>query len=332
MSDAFSPRLVNDPFGDPVLYVGLRYQRRALLFDLGSIDSLGLRDLHKITDVFVSHTHIDHFIGFDHLLRSSLNREDEIRLHGPKGITDNVSGKLAGYTWNLIQNYPLKIVVHEIDRERQKISSFRAAALFRPEEERLVPFGGFLLDEPSFAVRAVILDHRIPCLAFSLEEKSRLNIRHERMEEMGLKGGPWLDELKRRLREKAPQGTLLEMPIQDGGERLTLSLKEWRETLVVEGEGQKIVYVVDNLFTPANVERIISLARDANLFYCEAAFSQADEARARERYHLTAAQAGELARQARVERFIPFHFSQRYEKEPDRLREEAMAAFIGGAS
>lgn len=114
MADTFQPRLVNDPFEDPALFVAFRYQRRALLFDLGRIDRLSLREIHKLTDVFVSYTHIDHFIGFDHLLRSSLNREDEIRLYGPKGITDNVSGKLAGYTWNLIQGYPLRLTVCQI--------------------------------------------------------------------------------------------------------------------------------------------------------------------------------------------------------------------------
>lgn len=98
----------------------------------------------------------------------------------------------------------------------------------------------------------------------------------------------------------------------------------------MEQEGQKIVYVVDNLFSPANAERIVDLATGASVFYCEAAFAQEDEARAKERYHLTATQAGELARLGRAERFVPFHFSQRYEREPERLRAEAMAAFTGG--
>ncbi|MFQ5902546.1 MAG: ribonuclease Z [Candidatus Binatia bacterium] len=327
MADTFLPRLVNNPFDDPALFVGFRYQRRALLFDLGRIDSLSLRDLHKLTDVFVSHTHVDHFIGFDHLLRSSLNREDELRLFGPRGITDNVRGKLAGYTWNLIQSYPLSIAVHEIDGERQKVTYFRAAGLFRPEGESLAPFDGILLDEPSLTVRATILDHRVPCLAFSLKEKNRLNIRQDRMEEMGLESGPWLDELKRMVREKAPETTRLEMPVNNGRVKRNLSLKEWRETLIVETEGQKVVYVVDSLFSPSNVGRILSLAQEADLFYCEAAFSQADEARARERYHLTATEAGTLARMAQVKRFIPFHFSQRYEAEPNRLLEEALEAF-----
>ena len=280
MADTFQPRLVNNPFEDPALYVAFRYARRALLFDLGTIDSLSLREIHKLTDVFVSHTHIDHFIGFDHLLRSSLGREDEIRLYGPRGITDNIRGKLAGYAWNLIQNYPLKIVVHEVDGPQRTISCFRAAALFRSEDENHLPFNGILLDRPSFTVRAVILDHRIPCMAFSLEEKSRLNIRQERMEEMGLESGPWLDGLKKMLQGHAPETAQLEMPLKDRREKRKLTLKEWREHLVVETVGQKIVYVVDNIFSPSNVERILCLAQGADLFYCEAAFSQEDESRA----------------------------------------------------
>lgn len=330
MSETFSSHLVNDPFGDPVLYVGFRYRRRALLFDLGRIDSLGLRDLHKITDVFVSHTHIDHFVGFDHLLRASLNREEGIRLYGPRGITENVRGKLAGYTWNLIESYPLALTVYEVDEEQQRITRFRAARQFAPEEQASVPFDRVLVDEPAIAVRAAILDHRIPCLAFALKEKNRLNIRRDRMETLGIERGPWLDELKRLVREKAAGSARLEMPVGNGKEKLALSLKEWRETLLLEREGQKLVYVVDNLFSPANVERIVALANGASLFYCEAAFSQSDEGRARERYHLTATQAGTLARLARVERFVPFHFSQRYEKEPNRLRDEALAAFNQG--
>jgi ribonuclease Z len=71
------------------------------------------------------------------------------------------------------------------------------------------------------------------------------------------------------------------------------------------------------------------LAQNADLFYCEASFSQTEGAIAKERFHLTATQAGRIARQAQVTRFIPFHFSLRYQSEPDRLKEEALEAFAG---
>jgi ribonuclease Z len=161
-----------------------------------------------------------------------------------------------------------------------------------------------------------------------LEEFTRFNIRREVLQAMGLKSGPWLDELKRMLRENYPRETRLQIPSSGGGEK-ELALPEWRDLLIAEGRGQKIVYVVDNQYSAANADRILSLARNAGLFYCEASFSQAEEAIAKERFHLTATQAGLLARRAKVARLIPFHFSLRYQSEPDRLTEEALRAFAG---
>lgn len=88
----------------------------------------------------------------------------------------------------------------------------------------------------------------------------------------------------------------------------------------------------DNLYCPGNIEQIVNLAREADRFYCEATFSRADEARARERYHLTTEQAGSLAWMAQVPRFVPFHFSARYQSDDKRLLEEALEAFAREAA
>ena len=37
MRPLFHPKLVNDPFGDPALYVDCLFEKRALMFDLGDI-------------------------------------------------------------------------------------------------------------------------------------------------------------------------------------------------------------------------------------------------------------------------------------------------------
>ena len=326
MVERFAPRLINGPFEDPALFIGFHYERRALIFDLGRLDRLSVREILKLSDVFVSHTHIDHFIGFDHLLRCSLNRDQPLRLFGPKGIIDNVRGKLTGYTWNLIRDYPLSLTVYEVDRLTLRKAEFKAVHDFRLKEEGQSPFSGTLVEEPSFRVRAAILDHQIPCLAFSLEEGNRLNIKGDVLEDMGLHSGPWLDDFKRMLRQDRPSTTPLAAPTRSGGTK-ELTLQEWRDLLVLERKGQKIVYVVDSCYSEANIGQIVSLAQGADLFYCESTFLEADADKAEQRSHLTATQAGALARQARVKRFIPCHFSRRYESEPDRLQEEALRAF-----
>jgi ribonuclease BN (tRNA processing enzyme) len=74
--------LVNVPFGDPLIYVDLHDEQRALMLDLGDRSVLPPRKLLRVSQIFVSHTHMDHFAGFDQLLRVVLGRKKHIVLTG----------------------------------------------------------------------------------------------------------------------------------------------------------------------------------------------------------------------------------------------------------
>ena len=331
MKSAFIPRLVNHPFGDPGLFVELRYEGKAMLFDLGRIDRRPGASLFKLHHVFVSHTHMDHFIGFDHLLRIFLARERNLHLYGPAGFIDNVRGRLAGYTWNLIESYPLQLTVHEVDGEKIRTIELPAHTAFTPEREVTRPFDGILFENEQYTVTTALLDHRIPCLGFALTEKNRLNVRPEQLVELGVPAGRWLNELKRGIREHLPDDTKIVAEWREQGEPVSreLVLGELRERLIVETKGQKIAYVVDTVFTEDNMRRICDLIADADTFYCESLFLDADRHEATKRFHLTARQAGTLARAAGVRRLENFHFSSRYERDPTPFRREAQAAFRG---
>ncbi|MEC4675387.1 MAG: ribonuclease Z, partial [Nitrospirota bacterium] len=58
-------RLRNYCFDDPCPLIRLLRQKHAILVDLCNLNSLNPSDIYRITDVFVKHTHIDHFIGFN---------------------------------------------------------------------------------------------------------------------------------------------------------------------------------------------------------------------------------------------------------------------------
>ena len=76
MRPSFHPRLINGPFNDPGLFIPFVFQNRALIFDIGNINGLSAKDILKISHAFVTHAHMDHFIGFDHLLRVKANYLD----------------------------------------------------------------------------------------------------------------------------------------------------------------------------------------------------------------------------------------------------------------
>jgi ribonuclease Z len=334
VKSAFLPRLVNGPFGDPGLHIGLRWQGNALQFDLGRLDRFPAAEILKLTHVFVSHTHIDHFIGFDRVVRLFLARDATLALFGPPGIIANVVGKLAGYTWNLVEGYPFVLTVHEVHPDHIQRVRFPATQAFAVEDAGRLPFTGVLHDEPGFSVRTVHLDHRIPCLAFAVAEKTHLNVRKDELDRLGIPAGPWLNVLKEAIRTRQADDTLITAKWVAGGtaQQATFRLSELRERLVIETPGQKLAYVVDTLFSRQNVGRIAELAHDADVFYCESLFLDEDRDQALKRYHLTARQAGTLARLAGVKRLEVFHFSPRYDGQADRIYAEAAAAFSGELS
>jgi len=327
MRPLFDAHLVNDPFGDPGVYVDFRFERRALLFDLGDNAALAPRKLLRLTHVFVSHAHMDHFIGFDRLVRICVGRHAGMRLFGPPGFVDQVERRLAAYTWDRVDRYDvaLALEVTEIDAA----GATRAARFGTRTGFAREPLGdgsvadGVLIDEPAFRVRCALLDHRTPCLGFALEEKTHVNVWKSRLEEMGLKVGPWVATLKAAALAGARDDAPLRAWWREGGgvRERTLAFGELKHALDFV-PGQKICYVTDVVYHEANVARIVALARDADLLFIECVFLEAEAAHAVHKQHLTARQAGTIARLAQARSVVPFHFSPRYAGREAELRAE----------
>ncbi len=331
MRPSFHHRLINGPFDDPGLLVTLTFHKQALLFDLGDLSAVVPGDLLKIDRIFVSHTHMDHFIGFDQVLRLMLGRGKKLFLYGPEGFLNHVAGKLAGYTWNLVQNYTEALVIeaNEILEDKMVTQTFDCRSGFSAGPARAAPLvEGTLYQEPAMRVRATILDHQIPCLAFALQEHFHVNILKTQLDDLGLSVGPWLNAFKAMLHREADPATEIRAPSAsaEGAERI-FTLEALSARIARITRGQKIAYVTDVLYSPANAERIIDLARDADHLFIEAAFLHNDLAAAQAKHHLTARQAGLLARKAHVKQFTVFHHSPRYLDQAELLNAEARRAF-----
>jgi ribonuclease Z len=325
--------LVNGRSGDPALYIEPLFEKRAILFDLGDIHSLPARKIIRLEQVFVSHTHIDHFVGFDRLLRVLVGREKTIQLFGPEGLVDSVGHKLHAYRWNLVDRFlcDLVFVAAELDGSRQtRKTRFRLKNAFRAEEldpDRLAE--GVCHQDPHFRICMALLDHRTPCLGYAFEEGAHVNIWKNRLPELGLRVGPWLRELKQAVVERRPDDAIVRVETQRPAMQET-RLGDLRDVYTVT-EGQKIGYVTDAAPTEENQRRIIRLVNGADILFIEAPFAAADADLAAERAHLTTALAGRIARDAAVKRVEPFHFSPRYEGQFDAMLAEVANAYAGVA-
>ena len=327
MRASLHPFLVNGRFGDPALFVEVLHRRDAVLFDLGDLGALSTRDLLRIGHVFVSHMHMDHFVGFDALLRVNVGREKCIHVTGPEGLCDRLCHKLHGYEWDLAQRYTsdLVFIATEIGASGpQRSARFHFKERFEWREE---PCRGRPLDAgEGLCVEAVLLEHHGPCIGYSLAEAAHANIWPNRLAEMGLTPGHWLKELKRAILLAGPDSQLIQQ-----GENRALPLGDLRH-LVSISTGQKMAFVTDVADTPANRLAIERICAAADILFIEARFAAADAVQARARAHLTTTAAGEIARAAPVRKVEPFHFSPRYDGEEERMLREVREAFTGRTS
>jgi ribonuclease Z len=324
----FHPFLPNGPTGDPVLWVDLPDEGHSVMVDLGDLAEIPTRKLLRVSRVVVTHAHMDHFIGFDRLLRVLLGRGAELTITGPTGFLARVEGRVSGYTWNLIESYPVRLVVEEVDGDRVHSVAYSGESGMRPDGRAERAFTGTIHEHRAYTVAVDVLDHGVPVLGVLLRETEHLSVNRDRLARAGLKPGAWLAELKNAVRRCRPRTDPIDAERIDGT-RARTTIGEAADEILFRTPGQRIAYLTDFGATPANLERAAALARDADLLVCETPFLHADLDLARERRHLTARQAGELARAAGAKRLAPFHFSPRYPGRERELVDEAAAAFGG---
>ena len=163
--------------------------------------------------------------------------------------------------------------------------------------------GKFFQNE-DFILEAKELKHNVPTLGYSLIEKDRRKINIKHTKKIGIPIGPLLGELQKG------------KSIVWKGKKVDIS----KATKIVKGK--KITIINDTL----PCRSADALAKGSGLIICEATYSSDMEDKSKKHMHMTAAQAGKLAKKANAGKLVLTHFSARY-KDTKELEKDAKKYF-----
>ena len=314
--------LTNDKFDDPGMVIEVENLGDYILFDVGNIYSLDRHLIKKVNKIFITHTHMDHFIGFDYLLRNKLGKAQTVEIFGISPLSDNVYCKLQSYTWNLVEYEPQIIFkvkqLNENVFEHYSLDIKRKFAKdFEKEEEAKTDI---IYENEFYRVKYAVLDHKIWVMGYSFEYKDRLFLKKEKIKELPLKGKE-IGEFKKWLEDESNKGKKFKIGDKE------YSYEYLKEEYSYIQKGIKISYITDVLYSPENKEKIINLVKNSDYLYCESVFLEKDEEQAKKVYHLTTKQTAEIANEANVKNLVVFHFSRRYGKNKELILNEIKKYF-----
>jgi ribonuclease Z len=309
------PAFFSGLLDDPVLYVGIRPMGRGLLFDCGRIHHLAKRVLKSLDALFISHAHMDHFMGMDTFIRSAHVTPRIIDIYGPPGLAGKTASKLAAYDWNLAEAYWCSFRVHEVYGDCVKTSLFsgpegfvRTGVYSVSRSDRIVYRNRHL------TVESESCDHKIPSLAFRVSEISTFVVDEERLARAGLVKGDWLRVLKKHLHGGSP----LKEPLRVLHRRNNDIVEEVADPEEVYGKirGKRpeaaIGYLADVGFCGENLRKIVNFMKGVTLLACECSFLCRDKEKARISAHLCTDDVNVLVEAIRPEFFLPMHLSKSY--------------------
>ncbi|MFH1325635.1 MAG: ribonuclease Z [archaeon] len=182
---------------------------------------------------------------------------------------------------------------------------FRAFGHVKKYKIEIKEVSGKFLDEKDFYLEAKSMKHGVACNAYSFVKKGQIRIDKKKLTKLKIPSGKHLQKLK------------------EGKDIIYNGKKYKAKDLTFSENDRKITLVYD---TAVN-ENVVSLAKNSDLLVCEASFSSDMENKAREYEHLTVKQTAGIAKKAKVKKLILVHLSQRFEKDPKKILNEAKKIF-----
>lgn len=152
-------------------------------------------------------------------------------------------------------------------------------------------------------ITAMTLEHSVPCVGYRLQEDDGWTFVPELLKKHGVQG-PAIKEL-------GNKGT-----IKIGDKVVQLS------DVATPKKGQSFALVMDT--RPCGGAK--ALAKNVDLLVCESTYLKSESIEANEHFHMTAEQAGQLAKESQCRQLVLTHFSPRYQNS-ESFVEEASQVF-----
>jgi ribonuclease Z len=315
-------RLVNGSTGDPALFIDYPGRDNALLLDAGELGGIDIKRLGDLEAVFITHHHVDHFIGLDRIVRANIDGDKTLHLYGPAGTIRKVYDRIKSYEYQFFPFQKIVIDVHELMADRHLIARLECSRRFPEPEITEEPWKGRVVyKNADLEVEAVLVDHTVPCLAYALVEPPGMHPDPEHLTEGTLRPGAWVGNALELLRAGKPDTTTISI---DG---VDFRLGWLRDRFFKTSKGSRVAYVTDTAWSDSARSGLVALARRAKRLYCDSYYAHAQLSRAETHRHMTATQAAEFAKLAKVEELILIHFAPRYEGRYQELIDEARAIF-----
>jgi ribonuclease Z len=320
---AFSTvQLVNGSTGDPVLYLDYPGSDNALLFDGGENCGLTMAQLGDLEAAFITHHHVDHFVGMDRIIRANMDRDKVLHLFGPVNTIRKVYDRITAYEYPFFPFQKIVVKVTELLPGRSRTAVLECTKKFpEPEVAEAEWDGPVCYENANLRVEAAHAEHTVPCLSFALAEKTGYHPDPAKLAAGTLKSGAWVQEALKLLRAGADPATRLQI---DGG---SFSLEALAEKYFAKSAGARVAYVTDTFWSDAVRPELAKLAKGAWRLYCDSFYAKAQAKQAAQYKHMIAPQAGELAKLAKVEQLVLIHFATRYAGKYQQLIDEAAAVF-----
>jgi len=324
-------QILGKPGRDNAAYIWLNAGSRMyrFLFDCGEGIFAGLKqnDIKSIDYLLFSHLHMDHIAGFDYYFRRNFDREQVNYIFGPENTSIILQNRFKGFTWNLVGQTPGKFIITDILNTSVTSFSFITSEAYKDAHSFDYPFqldfSGSeitLMDNQHFVLKAVILNHMIPSIAYNITEKDTLNISKEELDKTGLSAGSWLQSVRDLSIDDS-------VNIEVNG--ILLNAGKLREKLLVKRKGDSISYLTDFIYDDTAKQNAVKLIEGSDVVICESQYHNDDTELASRNYHLTSRQAAQLAADANIKKLVLFHISERYytSKNYNSLLEDARTIF-----